>query len=451
MIASDLNVEQMQANWEVAVGLMEADVSVSSLASRVGGVADKIDSVPVVRLPDNSFVVEFSDGVFGAMTPANRQSVAAWITRSNRSVSPYLQEGIHYAESGAAIIMVLDLHNAYSPKEVELGIERFESVRNSKVDREKLSQLIASVKGVMLGITFHDKPFGEIKIDFAQDATLLSDIAKPFILDVLGEHGVMIDEIAEWKPQIKGGQVLLGGDLDDSGLTRLASIIHLPVALHANAAAAPDQAAAKTGGQDQKSTVLQTTQQYYEHVQRLLKDLRSRKGDMRTMGQLAQWFENYGRHVDELPTLDVDKEMLKYGNYISSQLHGASMTLKGITIARRPEEMSAASSARPYGGALGNVSQNNWQQGSYGAYGGGSFGGNYGRIRETNAAYGMAARLGWGGAIQSELRQQQQAITQVHAQAKAQGASSVQQIVQNIESATTQIRQAMTDKYQVQF
>ncbi len=38
----------------------------------------------------------------------------------------------------------------------------------------------------MLGITFRDKPYGEIKIDFAQDATLLSDIAKPFILDVVG-------------------------------------------------------------------------------------------------------------------------------------------------------------------------------------------------------------------------------------------------------------------------
>ncbi len=119
----------MHADWEVAIGKMEADVSVSSLASRFGGVADNLSSVPVVRLPDNSFVVEFPGGVFGAMGPGNRQSVSAWITRSNRSVSPYLQEGIRYAESGAEIIMVLDLKNAFSAKEVELGIERFKSVR----------------------------------------------------------------------------------------------------------------------------------------------------------------------------------------------------------------------------------------------------------------------------------------------------------------------------------
>jgi hypothetical protein len=126
------------------------------------------------------------------------------------------------------------------------------------------------------------------------------------------------------------------------------------------------------------------------------------------------------------------------------------MMLKGTTINRRIAEMNASSSTSPYGGALGNVSQYGWQQGSYG-WGGGSFGGNYGRFRETNALYGLAARGGYVGARNSELRQQQRAVTQVHAQAKASAATSVQQIVQNIENATTQIRRAMTDKYQVQF
>ena len=420
--------------------------------SRYNAIPDEVDSVPVVRLPDGSFVVDFPDGEFGAMRPGNRQSVAAWIMRKNRGLSPYLQEGVHFADDGAEIIMVLDLQNAYSEKEVEVGIERFESVRNSKVDRKKLSQLIASLKGVMLGITFRDKPYGKIKIDFGQDAALLSDIAKPFILDVLGEHGIMIDEVADWTPEIKGNQLFIGGYLTENGLMRLASLIQLPSpALQAAAVGAPAPSAAKTGGeQDDQATVLKATKEYYDHVQRLLDNLRGKKSDMRTWGQVAQWFENYGRHVDQLPTLHVDKQMLQYGNYISGQLHGASMTLKGTNMRRDLGEMQASNSVTPYGGALGNISQNNWQQGTYG-WGGGSFGGNYGRVMETNAAYGMAARLGWGGAIQSDLHQQQAAITAVHAQAQVASGASVQEIVQNIESATTKIRQEMTQKYQVQF
>ena len=449
IIASDLDIEQRHANWEVAIAKLQAEVSASSLASQAGGVVDKIESVPVVRLPDNSFIMDFPGDLFGMMTPGNRQSVASWITRPSRSVSAYLQEGMDFAESGAGIIMVLDLQNAFSAKEIELGIERFKSVQNSKVDRAKLSQLLATLEGVMLGITFNDKPFGAIKFDFSQNPALLTDIAKPFILDILGEYGVMIDEFDDWNVAFKDNHVTLEGDLTDNGLTRLASFVQLPSHVLHTQVATQQQAAANTTG-DPQQTVLQTTQQYYESVQRLLSNLRSRKSDMRTMGQLAQWFENYGRHVDQLPTLNVDKEMLQYGNYISSQLHGASMTLKGTTIQRRLSEMGASSSAKIYGGALGNVSQNNWQQSSYGMYGG-SFGGNYGRRMETNAAYGLAARGGVEGAMKSELRNQQQAITQVHAQAKASAATSVQQIVQNIETASTQIRQAMTDKYKVQF
>ncbi len=75
VIAADMNAEQLHANWEVAVGKMQADVSVSSLASRYGAIPDQVDSVPCVRLPDGSFVVDFPDGVFGAMRPGNRQSV----------------------------------------------------------------------------------------------------------------------------------------------------------------------------------------------------------------------------------------------------------------------------------------------------------------------------------------------------------------------------------------
>ena len=110
----------------------------------------------------------------------------------------------------------------------------------------------------------------------------------------------------------------------------------------------------------------------------LLENLGGKKSDIKTMGQIAQWFENYGRHVDQLPTLGVDPEMLQYGAYISSQLHGASMGLKGVTIQKRVDEVSATNQTKIYGGALGNISQENWQQSSYGYYGG-SFGGNYGR------------------------------------------------------------------------
>ncbi len=261
----------------------------------------------------------------------------------------------------------------------------------------------------------------------------------------------MLDELADFEPEVKGNQVFLSGHLTESGLTRLSTLIKLPTAALHVAAKDPSEQSPSESASDQqaKPTVLESTQQYYDSVQSLLKNLRSRKGEWKTTGQLGQWFENYGRHVDQLPTLNVDKEMLQYGSYISSQLHGASMGIKGINIQKRVATVAAADSTSPYGGVVGDVSGYGGQ--SYAnQYGGWAYG-SYGRYRSTNAAYGFARSGGVQGAINSELRQQQSARTGVLVQAKAQQASGVQQIVQNIESATTQIRQEMTDKYQVQF
>lgn len=428
LLAANIDIDSMRPTWEVAIAEMETQTLMSTLAQRFKGSAGTVGNVPSVRLPDDSFVLQFSDGTLGTISPGNRQQVTRWIDDVNPSPSPYLQQGVHYADASAQIIMLLDLKDAFAAHELDL--EKFESVQKSTVDKAALNQLVASVQGVMLGITFRDKTYARLKVDFGQDAALIADMAKPLILDIIGAYGVMIDELPDWNVEVKGKQVFLGGLLTESGLSRLASLTRLPTtALHVDASllsdspASSDQPASTTApGQAQKPTVLESTQAYYQSVTHLLDNLRAKKSDMKTMGQLAQWFENYGRHVDQLPTLGVDKEMLEYGAYISSQLHGASMGLKGTTIQKRVDEVAATNQTRIYGGALGNISQENWQQSSYGYYGG-NVGGNYGRRMETNAAYGIARSGGYAGAVNSELRQQQRALTTVQTQATASAAT----------------------------
>lgn len=69
MLAANIDVELMHPTWEVAIAEMEAKTVINSLASRVAGVVDSIANSPAVRLPDDSFVVQFSDGTLGTMSP----------------------------------------------------------------------------------------------------------------------------------------------------------------------------------------------------------------------------------------------------------------------------------------------------------------------------------------------------------------------------------------------
>ncbi len=99
--------------------------------------------------------------------------------------------------------------------------------------------------------------------------------------------------------------------------------------------------------------MLETTQQYYKAIDHLLADLKSRKGEERTIGQIGVWFQSYANRVDRLPILNVDEEMLQYGQYVAQQLRNASMAIKGFGINKRVAEVNADSNAAPFGGVLG--------------------------------------------------------------------------------------------------
>ncbi len=426
VIAADLDTDLMRAKWEVAVAKMGAknisDVNrkIGDYAKLLGGSVDQVGSVPAVRLVDDTFLLEFADGVLGAMAPGSRQAVGFWITRPNRGLSPYLTEALGDIDTKAHVVMALDLNHAFSADDLQRGMAKFESIKKSQVNPADLAKLMATIKGVQLEISFQDQVYGLLAFDFAEDAAIVSPIAKPLMLDLIGAYGVSIDEVDNWQAQVKGSRVSLLGTFTKSGLLRVSSLIHLPsAALHRIASGSPPPGEAAATGQPAdsgKQSEVDLTKKYFASVTMLEQNLRQKKHSMQTLGQLAQWFDSYSGKIGNLPTLGVDPEMLQYGNYVATQLRNCCYALKGNGIQTVVAADNAANNSKVYGGALGNISQNNWQSGGY--YGGGG-GANYGRRVETNAAYGAAAHFGAEGAMKSGMRQAQQAVTTVVFQSRA--------------------------------
>jgi hypothetical protein len=448
IIEADLDPESMRPSWEVAVAQPKAVATLERIAIKFGGELDTVNSVPAARLQDDSFLVQFPNGMLGMMAPGNRQDVARWIDRQNRNLSPYLQRAVKYVEGTAQVIMAIDLQHAFDAAGVQRGLEEMDSVK--QIDKAKLAKLLESIHGVTLGLTFDEKASGKLIVDFGQEATLISDVAKPFLLEVLGLYGVSLNEMTDWKAMVKGKQLILAGPISEDGLSRVGTLIHLPTtALHKDRDGSDDDGAGQTVSSGE-STVLESTKKYHKSVESILKRLKLKKSNMQTMGQVAHWFQSYAGYIDRLPTLNVDDEMLQFGNYISGQLRDASLMLKGVNIQKRVDTVAAADSAQIYGGVMSQVGGYNANPNAGGYYGSAAYGA-YGRVRSTNFAYGLLRHGGIQGAIRSELRQQQVARTSVAVQAKAKQASSIQDVVSNIETAVAQIRQSMTQKYQVQF
>lgn len=430
VIGAQLDLEAMHPIWEAAIVRTNRMPSLAAKAQELGGAVDSVADLPAVRLPDDSFIVQISPETVGMLAPANRQLLARWIREPSASLSSYLQEAVGYADRGGAVYMALDLRDAVTEADVLAKIEAIEdeALVQAIADKQAVAKVIASIQGTMLGITFGDQAYGKLRVDFAQDVAALGPIVKPLMLHVLGERGLIIDELADWNASAAGTTISLAGPLTASGLTRLSSVIELPTeALHQEAKSAPPTTAEQPSAPGQAASapstgdIAQATQHYFQSIEHLFNDLKLEKKDAKTIGQFGQWFDNYARKIDRLPMLDVDEQMLDFGAYVADQLRNASMAIKGIGIRTRAGEVNAVA---------GGVT-NSYSGYRYGRYGG--YGGDYSWTR---------------GMTRGE---QQSARTQVRANEKAVGAASVQGIRQQIQEATQQIRRAMTEKYRIQF
>ncbi len=180
------------------------------------------------------------------------------------------------------------------------------------------------------------------------------------------------------------------------------TLIDAPIAALVTPSVDGDDTAAKT------NQAAYATDAYFKSVTSILDDLGKESKDSVTLGQNAAWIDRWARKIERLPTLNVDSEMLDYGNYVVGQLRGASDAIRGIGI------NTGARAAQVSGG------------GYYGRYG--SDGGYYGGYRGAGA--------------------QQRAI---HDEERAIGATNALGTFRQIEAATVDIRRKMTARYKIEF
>ena len=118
-----------------------------------------------------------------------------------------MREALADIDSKAQIVMALDLSHAFSADDLKRGMEKFEAVKKSQVDLADLTKFMATVKGVTLEISFQEKTYGILSLDFSEDAAIVSSIAKPLMLEIVGAYGVTVDEVSDWKPEVKGNRM----------------------------------------------------------------------------------------------------------------------------------------------------------------------------------------------------------------------------------------------------
>jgi hypothetical protein len=426
--AARIDFHSMEVPSHLYIFETTIDPDVAKLAAALNGTVDNFGGHSAAVLPGDYFAVKFSSQISVIGHPARRQDVAYYVRRADNGslrMSEYLEEAKSFAEANAPIIMALDLTDAVPRDVIRAQLESVDSLEGKNLDLDALAGALASIRGLTLGVTVNDDMTGSLKVDFGADVSMLGDAAKPFLLKVLADRGMMIDELNDWKVESDGTTIRLIGTLEESGMRRIMSLIPVPPPLQQ----ARVDAANVPQDQAQERLNAAASQNYFKSVDSLIQDLKRSKSGSSTMGQSAAYFDRYADRIDRLPSQNVDPYLLDFGAFVSGSLRNGAQAVRGAlvrgTIAEQnvPQQYDYYSWYNPIGVVAGN-----------GYWGGG--GGLY----------------GWGGweAIPNiQTTGQMQIKARVQEQVK--GSMSANEIMAEIDKAAGDTRREMTKKFGTQF
>jgi hypothetical protein len=285
IVATQLDYEHLSPLWQAVVATFARERVVSDIARHTKGDLDKVGDLDAVVLSDNSVCLQFAPTQLGVMAPANRQTVARWARAAESSKSPALSDylqGTLTASQTSQVVIAFDLQDAVPPSVIRAKLAACETLRGKDVDLEAAALALGSLRGLVLEVAITDASNGRLMVHFSRDASVLAPFAKPMLLEVLGNLGAMIDDLAEWKVTTEAKRFTFTGPLSASGRRRIMSLIDHPTA--ALIASGDPTARSQDPGQSKEAYA---TQQYFQAIVKILDELREKGKDAKTFGQPA--------------------------------------------------------------------------------------------------------------------------------------------------------------------
>ena len=399
-IAAELNLKLLQPAWEIGYVTLKGAKSAELIAKSINGYVDSIAGKKVVWSPRQSYLIPFENSVLGIVRPTDRKLAASWLSKEATPTSAaYLKQHAGQATKFLSLMLAVDLQDTLSPIAVEQKIESFESLKGK--DLQSIATTLSTVRGIQIIIGRKNLDECIISLDFGSSPSLLLPVAKEFFGEVLSRNGTAVSDASKWTASVEGNTLAFRGTISAETIDHLMGIF----TLQSQAADLPTTELESAQGSVSESMKLEATKAYFAKSSSIIK--RVREYSASNTGDRARWNGQMARRIDDIPTLNVDPELVEFGVKVAAGLRGNMVALQQSNI-------KAGTQAVVDGAG-------NPQIGYYEGYG---YGGIY---YDANSTY------------------------KYNAVAQGQGNYMYRELIAKIDEMEAEIRRNMTEKYKVQF
>ena len=422
-IAAELDLESFQPDWEIGYAAVEKTSTAESIALREGGYVDTLQGRSIVWTPNEMYLVPLADNVVSIVRPADRKFVGQWLKKDRSNViSSYLQQVAGRLTDRQSVSIAVDLEDVLSTGVLNEKLAQSKSLQGKNI--EAIAKSLSSVQGITISVA-SDALEATVLIDFLNAPTELTPVAKAFFAEVLTARGMQLDEFSQWKlSAVSEGKTLsFTGPIASETLDDLLGMFTVHRASRGvTPVTKTDSPATQTAPQTSPSVVAENTKDYFRKVINIVHRVRDYSAN--NTGERAQWNGNMANRIDEMPTLEVDPQMVMFGAEVAKSLRSNSMSMQLTNISQGAAAVAADAGTGAFSTAtaVGTMAGMGYGYGGYGNYG--SYGGNFVDPNSPVKYYRMG---------------------------QAQGNTSFKELMARLEQSLADMRRTMTEKYKIQF
>jgi hypothetical protein len=324
--AAQLNTTTLSPVWESIILESPKPVSDEQLARALSGTTDKISGQTIVLARNNSYYTMLAPTIVGNLRPANRQEMARWVRFAKQNNKPVISKYLEGAAASSSpknqLVLALDLTDVIDPDGIRDRLKKAKSLAGSRANLDALVNELTSLKGVTFMLHVGADLEGELRLDFGVPAKAFAPVAKALVIEAMEKMGAAIDDFEGWEAKASGNSVILHGKITQPTVRLVLSPFIKPTTvIHSQPAESPGE-----GGQ--LDPVILASMRYYRSVEILLDSLKKQRP--RSFNQQAQWYQKTADNIDDLPILNVDDQLIQYGQAVSSTLRGLGNTSQAV-------------------------------------------------------------------------------------------------------------------------
>ncbi|WP_233148592.1 hypothetical protein [Rhodopirellula sp. MGV] len=394
---ADLELAEMRPKWEAGYAVLKRPVDSERLADSLGGYVDTVESQQVIHAPHQTYFVPGTEHPerLGILRPTDRAFLAGWLTPTmNIQYTPFLNSQANQPEAYLSFMMAIELRNVLSPVSLATRLQSIESLKSNSP--ESVAKVLASIQGVSVIVGRKSLQQCIVKFQFQNSPASLKPIAAEMLAEILEKNGLSAAEVKSWKVAVEDNTLSLQGPITQSTLSGLMSVFSVQ--------SQAERAAGRVtleGGEEKQ--VAYQSKHYFDEVNAIVERTRDHKSQ--TTGAMASWNDKRARQIDELPTLNVDPEMIQFGVDVATLLRGNALSVRQTNIQAGKVKASQSLDSGYYNDGYGYYNSN------------------------SSVDY--------------------QRVTDAMARGNAYG--NYRGALSQIDKMTAEVRRAMTEKYQIQF